>query len=106
VTGEKELETVKPGIYGILAKFQKTTAFLPDYNFRKTETGDETTREENNRKGTSISGILGGIITLVLVFVIGLMLKSLKPKKVTCCLQSITLRLISSDSICWPTATA
>ena len=81
VTGKKELETAKPGIYGILAKLQKTTAFLPDYNFRKTETGEEAAREENNRRGTSISGILGGIITLVIVFVIGLMLKSLKLKR-------------------------
>jgi len=85
-TGKQELEGSKLGLHGTLAAIQEATAFLPDYTFRKPA---EATREESkktrsipggldNRLGTSISGIVGGVTTLGLVLLIGLSLKQKK----------------------------
>ena len=76
------------GIHGVLARLQERIAFLPDYSFRQpgeAESGGpgaggakqegETGKGEASRPGTSVSGIVGGVITLALVFLAGLFLK-------------------------------
>lgn len=80
VTGKEELTEPSRGIYGVLASIQQKTAFLPDYSFRKapepavtSEGGDLA--EASGKAGTSVSGIVGALMTLVLALVIGLVLR-------------------------------
>ncbi len=91
VADQKELKNPEQGVYGALADIQKKLAFLPDYSFKKTDgikAADGTTvppAGQNHQKaekipeaskfGTSVSGIIGGTITLALCFVIGFALK-------------------------------
>ena len=88
VTGKEGLGTAKGGISMALASLQKRVAILPDYTFKKphaekpkvaqpaAEMNKEVTRNEGGGKlGTSLSGILGGFMTLLISGLIGLMLK-------------------------------
>jgi len=95
VTGKQEVEGVKGQLHGLLASLQEKAAFLPDYSFKKQETPKEATlhpasgarietadqtsgkleKDEGNRLGTTVSGILGGLMTLALAGVIGFVLK-------------------------------
>lgn len=91
VTGQKELKGSEQGVRGTLAALQKKLSFLPDYSFRKAATAKPTetaaalseNREQKpekrksagNRLATSVSGIVGGTLTLGLSFLIGFMLK-------------------------------
>jgi cobalt/nickel transport system permease protein len=98
VTGKEELEGSKQGIHGALAAIQEATAFLPDYAFKKPaeakkeeakpetgqtqpaaqpeqKPGEKKPEEPKNPVATSISGIVGGTITLGLAFLIGFVLK-------------------------------
>jgi cobalt/nickel transport system permease protein len=77
ITGEDELKSTE-GIHGILAEIQEKIAFLPDYNFKQTE--QPATAETNEKApaswpsvdtGTSVAGIVGSILTLVLAYSIG-----------------------------------
>lgn len=65
VAGSPELESDGP-IHEFLSSVQEKLAFLPDYQF-KNGTGSET-------MGTSVSGLVGGFITLVLVGAIGVLI--------------------------------
>jgi cobalt/nickel transport system permease protein len=71
VTGREEIEEAKSGLHGRLSALQEKLAFLPDYNFR----GADGAKEADIRLGTSISGIIGAIITLVLTVLAGLFLR-------------------------------
>lgn len=91
VTGQEELKREEKGLHGSLAALQSSLAFLPDYSFKKAEeakpaekivdpaTGQEHTSEEKkpegSKLGSSVSGIVGGTITLALCFLIGFILK-------------------------------
>jgi cobalt/nickel transport system permease protein len=95
VTGKEEIEAGKDGLHGSLASLQEKLAFLPDYNFKKsdlpkTESEKPATEQKKelvvkpegevkktggSKLGTSLSGVLGGFITLVLAAVTGLLLK-------------------------------
>lgn len=98
VTGKEELEGSKQGIHGTLAAIQEVTAFLPDYSFKKSaevtnegtkpeavqapqavhpgQKGEEKKPEEpKNLAGTSIAGLVGGMMTLGLALLIGFILK-------------------------------
>ena len=89
VTGKEEFKGPEHGVHGMLAALQEKIAFLPDYSFRKTAEaeregappGEETKpegegkKEEGSKLGTSVSGIVGGLITLVLVFLTGFLLR-------------------------------
>jgi len=63
-------------IHDLLAKIQSKTAFLPDYSF-KTATEDAA----NSYTGTSVSGIVGGALTLGLAGLTGLIISAFKKKK-------------------------
>lgn len=86
VTGSEGVKGDKPGVHGVLAALQEKLAFLPDYSFKKheTATGDEAqsaaanreAEKEGSRLGTSLSGIIGGLITLGIAFLVGIALKS------------------------------
>jgi cobalt/nickel transport system permease protein len=83
VTGKEEVEAAKDGIHSALSAIQEKTAFLPDYSFKKPDAAKKETAkpeteskvETASRTGTSLSGIVGAIMTLVVAFVIGFLLK-------------------------------
>jgi len=85
VTGKEEIKGSKAGLHGLMASLQEKVAFLPGYSLKKPETkphvdvakqtADKKTEQESARLGTSLSGILGGLMTLALAGVIGFVLK-------------------------------
>jgi len=75
VSGKEELESTY-GIHSMLASLQEKLAFLPDYSFKGTaEASEEAEGDQSARLGTSVSGIVGGAMVLILAFVLGLALK-------------------------------
>jgi cobalt/nickel transport system permease protein len=95
VTGQVELKGEEHGTVGYLALLQKKLSFLPDYSFRKPPetkpavisaslaTTPEQKPEDNisgeDSVGTTLSGIVGGALTLGLSLLIGFMLKRRNP---------------------------
>jgi cobalt/nickel transport system permease protein len=83
MAGNAELKSPEQGLHGALAVVQEKTAFMPDYTFKKTpgtkteEPGPEgeQNKEEVSRLGTSTAGIIGTLMTLVLAFGSGFVLK-------------------------------
>ena len=79
VTGSEEVESPQEGLHGSLAAVQEKTAILPDYGFASA--GDESEEQAAAETwpavstGTSVSGLVGGVITLALAVVIGFALK-------------------------------
>ena len=83
VTGQGEVSSSKAGIHKNLADLQKKTAFLPDYGFKATAA--EPVPAEHAapapkpwpavNAGTSVAGIVGGLLTLVLAGLAGVALK-------------------------------
>jgi cobalt/nickel transport system permease protein len=80
--GTAELET-SGTIYEKLAKFQNKTAILPDYGFKKNEKARSSSSDSSENTGTSVSGIVGGTLTLGLAIITGLIIVLLKKKKKT-----------------------
>lgn len=90
VTGQRELNAPKRGIYNFLALLQDNLSLLPDYSFRKpvrerqVETGilpaHNLKQHERwgSRFGSSIPGIVGGTMTLGLLLIMGFTLKNRK----------------------------
>ncbi|MDD2733036.1 MAG: energy-coupling factor ABC transporter permease [Desulfuromonadaceae bacterium] len=85
VTGQVELMGKEQGLHGSLAALRKKLAFLPDYSFINVEEAEpaaagghktEVKKTEGSKLGTSVSGIVGGTISLLLCFLIGFILKS------------------------------
>lgn len=76
-TGKEELQSPKTGFHSMLATFQKKSALLPDYSFSNLAAqpakGQAARNEE--RLGASVSGIAGGLATLSLITLIGLLLR-------------------------------
>lgn len=73
--GTAELEA-SGGVHDLLAKIQSKTALLPDYSFNTANEG-----ETDSYAGTSVSGIVGGALTLGLTGLIGLTISVFKKKK-------------------------
>ncbi len=93
-TGKTELEAPAGGVHSLLAKLQDKIAFLPDYNFsgpgrEKLQSPREGNAEVKPVKGeawpavnagTSLSGIIGAGMTLLLVGLIGFCLRRQQKK--------------------------
>jgi cobalt/nickel transport system permease protein len=83
VSGKEELETPEKGLYSMIRSLQGKTAFLPDYGFKEPEgkAGGAKEGEPKEEKwpaisaGTSVSGIVGGMLVLGLAAMIGFALK-------------------------------
>jgi len=83
VTGKEELPGPVRGVHAAFASIQDKIAFLPDYSFRNPSDAasgtlkaeKERQREESARLGTSIAGIVGGLLTLLLTFLSGFLLR-------------------------------
>ena len=83
-SGAEELDTPENPVYDKLSKLQETTAFLPDYGFKETRSDDHTQEVSEEAEGeswpavdagTTVSGLVGGLLTLVIAFGIGFLLK-------------------------------
>jgi cobalt/nickel transport system permease protein len=77
--GKAEVAPPKKSLYGWLAELQEKTAVLPDYGLRKSK------KEEASGAawpavdpGTTLSGLLGGALTLIALVLIGVLLKRKK----------------------------
>lgn len=88
-SGKEELAR-SAGVHAALAAVQEKTAFLPDYGFKKSEppaahaavTASETEPAAESKQpwpavdsGTSVAGLVGGLLTLACAFFIGFALK-------------------------------
>jgi cobalt/nickel transport system permease protein len=75
VTSKGELPEAEGGIVAVLRGIQEKTAFLPDYNFRPSDTGpkpeDTAPAWPGIDPGTSTAGLTGGLIVLAMVGFIG-----------------------------------
>lgn len=86
--GIEELEA-PDGIYQTLAEIQSKIAFLPDYGFKEPENEDAASADEGEgvaawpdvNSGTSVSGLVGGGLTLAFAALIGLAISMFKRKK-------------------------
>jgi cobalt/nickel transport system permease protein len=83
VSGKEKLASPAPGIHESLVEIQQKTAFLPDYGFKSggpvvatTEPAPkEPTQWPDVGVGTSVAGLVGGLMTLLLAGLIGYGLK-------------------------------
>jgi cobalt/nickel transport system permease protein len=76
--GTAELER-GGGAYSAMADIQDKTAFLPDYGFKSAE-GEEPS-EAAAIAGTSVSGIVGSVITVILAGGLGLLIHQIRRKQ-------------------------
>jgi len=81
VSGSEEVATSEQGLHGILAGIQEKLAFLPDYRFA-TDAPQEAVTESVSAQawptvdaGSSLSGLVGGSLTLAMAGLIGLLVK-------------------------------
>ncbi len=86
VYGKAELPEKEEGIAAILKNIQEKISFLPDYSFKKAPEEEKTVESEtaypNIDAGTSISGILGSVIVLAVIFGTGFIIKTLRKRSV------------------------
>jgi len=73
VTGAEELKGPEEGLHAAMTALQKKTAFLPDYSFKSATSRAKSNAADN--LGTSVSGLVGGLMTLAIVFLSGFLLK-------------------------------
>lgn len=81
-SGKEELQAPQGGVHQSLARLQEKTAVLPDYAF-PAQVGGEAKAAEGRpgagwpapSAGTSVSGLVGGMLTLLLVGSVGLALR-------------------------------
>ncbi|MBB6215172.1 cobalt/nickel transport system permease protein [Anaerosolibacter carboniphilus] len=79
-SGKEELESSSP-VHQTLAAIQEKISFLPDYGFK--ESVDEAAATDNGESeiinpGTSVSGLAGGAMTLLLACLIGMLINKMK----------------------------
>jgi cobalt/nickel transport system permease protein len=81
VTGKEELTLPAETSHEFLSSMQDKLAFLPDYDFRRNDAGKTTTNvpESPVNPGTSLSGIAGSLMVLVLAGAAGLLLRKRSP---------------------------
>ncbi len=79
IAGGSEPGSPHSVIHATLGRIQKQIAPLPDYNFRQTEDSDAKAGEAGraddagrDRLGTSVAGLVGGVITLLVAVLIGM----------------------------------
>ena len=79
ITGSEELEGPGNGVHRSLGDLQEKTALLPDYGFREDRGEEPRAPGEGDtlseKAGTSVSGLLGGGLTLLLAGAAGMILR-------------------------------
>jgi cobalt/nickel transport system permease protein len=89
VSGKEELDAPAGGLHRTLAGLQERTAFLPDYGFKTREAVNRPTEPAEPapgswpavNAGTSLSGLVGGLITLALAGVAGWGIQGWAPRR-------------------------
>jgi cobalt/nickel transport system permease protein len=82
-SGKEERET-QENVHASLAGIQEKTAFLADYGYKKSQTPEAEPKAAARQawpavdSGTSVSGLVGGALTIAMVVLIGLGLKRRK----------------------------
>jgi cobalt/nickel transport system permease protein len=76
-SGKEEVEN-DSSLHKTMADVQEKVSLLPDYAFKESE---ENEGESNEELGTSVSGVLGGLITFLLAILIGGIIKLFKRKR-------------------------
>ena len=82
-TGTDELDTPRKGVHTALADVQEKTSLLPDYGYKseKIEQAAGTTKSESAMDmGKTVSGLVGGALTLLVAGLLGFALKRRKKK--------------------------
>jgi cobalt/nickel transport system permease protein len=72
VTDGEELAEPHGRVYSVLSALQEGTALFPDYGFRVRESAPEAALVD---AGTSLAGLVGGLLTLAFVGLTGVLLK-------------------------------
>jgi cobalt/nickel transport system permease protein len=78
ISGQGELESHQDKVHKFLSSLQEKTSMLPDYGFKAaatSESGGNASSWPGINIGTSLSGIVGSILTLAAVFLLGVLLK-------------------------------
>jgi cobalt/nickel transport system permease protein len=75
VSGKEELESPEEGIHTSLAQVQEKTAILPDYALKGSDVDGPQPHWPAVDAGTTLSGLLGGLLTLTLAISAGVLLK-------------------------------
>ena len=75
VSGAEELAGPEEGLHAKLAALQESVAFLPDYTFKKPVQQPENEAGTESSLGTSVAGIVGGLLTLAIAFLSGIFLR-------------------------------
>jgi cobalt/nickel transport system permease protein len=86
ITGKGELPEQGHGVPAALKSVQEKTAFLPDYGFKPAagepkEKKQETPAWPNVDAGTSLSGLIGGVLVLAMAFGIGWAIRAFRGKR-------------------------
>lgn len=79
--GVEELENPENRIHSLMQRLQKRSAILPDYNFKASENPSKEGGEPQwpaVNTGTTVSGVVGGGLTLLLIVLAGFFLKKRK----------------------------
>jgi cobalt/nickel transport system permease protein len=79
VSGHEKLAASDP-LHHSLKKVQGKTAFLPEYNFEGSEAAGRKEASDSVRLGTSVAGLIGGMLVLLVGVTIGLVLKRRRPE--------------------------
>jgi cobalt/nickel transport system permease protein len=78
-SGSEELDTPDKPIYETLSGLQEATAFLPDYGFKEAAAADGEEAPAESwpvvDAGTTVAGLVGGLLTLIIAFGMGYLLK-------------------------------
>lgn len=85
ITGSSELSDKGRGMSQRLKELQEKIAFLPNYNF-KSASGDKTDQQASPAQtgiyaGTSLSGIVGGAVVLILIMLVAFGIRLTRKKK-------------------------
>ncbi len=77
-SGKENLESPK-GIHETFSQIQEKTSVLPDYDFK----GEKEEPSDIVNSGTSLSGVVGGFISLILISGLGYIIRIYKGRKTT-----------------------
>jgi len=78
VTGSPGLENRDQSVHTTLKDIQTKTSLMPDYSFKQDDSGHKTSIPEA-REQTTIAGLFGGLLVLLLGVLMGFILKKRRP---------------------------